>query len=125
MSRPVVPMIIAVLALLACSEDPVRPRVTGPLFQAERGRTECVGAFTGVAQNVVVPPGVHCEMVGAHVTGNVLVKEGASLRAAASMIDGNVHSVHSRFVCLVFGTQVGQNFHVMGGDPGTDRKSVV
>lgn len=35
------------------------------------------------------------------------------------MIEGNVHSVDSRFVCLVFGTQVGGNFDVNGGDPGT------
>jgi hypothetical protein len=119
MSRAAVPVIAAALTVLACSEDPVRPNATGLLFQVEQGRTECTGVFTGVAQNVVVPPGEHCELAGAEVTGNVLVKQGASLRAAASTIGGNVHGVDSRFVCLVGGTQVGQNFHVKGGDPGT------
>jgi hypothetical protein len=118
MTRAIVP-IAAVLTVLACREDPVQPSVTGPLFQAGQGRTECTTLFTGTAQNVVVPPGEHCEMVGAIVTGNVLVKQGASLRAEASMIGGNVDGVDSRFVCLVFATQVGGNFHVKGGDPGT------
>lgn len=81
MSRAVVPVITAALTVLACSEDPVQPNVTGPLFQVGEGRTECTGGFTGAAHNVVVPPGEHCEMVGAQVTGNVLVKQGASLRA--------------------------------------------
>jgi hypothetical protein len=119
MYRAVVPVIAAALTVLACSEDPVQPDVTKPLFQAGEGRTECVGVFTGPAHNVVVPPGVHCEMVGAQVTGNVLVKEGASLRARASMIGGNIHGVDVRFVCLVFATQVEGNLDVEGGDPGT------
>ena len=119
MSRAVVPVLAAALTVLACSEDPVQPDVTRPLFQAGEGRTECIGVLTGSAHNVVVPPGVHCEMVGAQVTGNVLVKEGASLRARASMIGGNIHSVDSRFVCLVNATQVEGNFDVNGGDPGT------
>lgn len=46
MSRAVVPVITAALTVLACSEDPVQPNVTGPLFQVGEGRTECTGGFT-------------------------------------------------------------------------------
>src|SRR4029450_2656034 len=119
MSRAVVPVITAALTVLACSEDPVQSNITGPQFQVGQGRTECTGVFTGEAQNLVVPPGEHCGLVAADVTGNVLGKQGASLRAEASTIGGNVDGVDSRFVCLVVGTQVGGHFHVRGGDPGT------
>ena len=83
------------------------------------GNTECVGAFTGTAHNVVVPEGAHCEMTAATVTGNVHVLSGASLRASASQIAGNVEGTHSAWVCLQFGSTAGGNFHVNGGDAGT------
>jgi hypothetical protein len=78
--------------------------------------TECVGAFAGPADNVVVPSGAHCEMVDATVTGNVLVREGASLRASASTIGGNVIGQDSAWVCLQFASQLGGDFQVRGGD---------
>jgi hypothetical protein len=82
-------------------------------------QTECVGTFTGTADNVVVPEGAHCEMDGATVTGNVLVKPGASLRASATDIGGNVKGIDSAWVCLQFGSTAGGNFDVMGGLAGT------
>jgi hypothetical protein len=82
-------------------------------------QTECVGAFTGTADNVVVPEGAHCEMAAATITGNVLVRPGASLRASASHIDGNIKGSDSAWVCAQFGTQVGGNFDVVGGLAGT------
>jgi hypothetical protein len=80
---------------------------------------ECVGIFTGPADNVIVPSGAHCEMAGATVTGNVLVRADASLRASASNISGHVIGRDTAWVCLQFGSQLGGNFDVTGGDPFT------
>jgi hypothetical protein len=81
--------------------------------------TECTGVLTGTHDNVVVPSGQDCEMLGATVTGNVLVRQDASLRASASQIAGNVLGLDSSWVCLQFGSELGGNFHVRGGDPMT------
>lgn len=81
--------------------------------------TKCDGALTGTHDNVIVPSGEHCEMAGGTVTGNVLVKSGASLRASASTIAHNVIGTDSAWVCLQLGTQVGGNFMVSGGAAGT------
>jgi hypothetical protein len=82
--------------------------------------TECTGTLVdGTFDNVVVPSGAHCEMAGTTVTGNVLVRAGASLRASASTISGHVIGRDTAWVCLEFGSQLGGNFDVTGGDPGT------
>lgn len=82
--------------------------------------TECVGALTGGPfDNVEVPPGAFCQMTAAVVTGNVLVRAGASLRADASQISGNVIGQNSSWVCLEFASQLGGDFLVKGGDVGT------
>ena len=81
--------------------------------------TECTGVLTGTHDNVVVPTGAHCEMVDATVTGNVLVEPGASLRATSSEISGNVEGVDSAWVCLQFGSELGGNLSVTGGNIGT------
>jgi len=85
--------------------------------------TECTGTLTGTYDNVVVPSGADCVLSGAHVIHNVRVESGASLLATIGLgsttIGGNVHGIHSKFVLLVFQTQVGGNLHVHGGDAGT------
>jgi hypothetical protein len=79
--------------------------------------TECVGALVGGPfDNVEVPPGEHCEMGAVVVTGNVLVRAGASLRASGSQIDGNVIGQNSSWVCLQFASRLGGDFSVKGGD---------
>ena len=78
--------------------------------------TECVGALTGGPfDNVEVPSGAHCEMASAVVTGNVLVRADASLRASASQIAGNVIGQNSAWVCLQFASSLGGDFFVKGG----------
>jgi hypothetical protein len=78
--------------------------------------TECDGALTGGPfDNVEVPSGAHCEMVDAVVTGNVLVRADASLRASASQISGNVIGQNSAWVCLQFASSLGGDFLVKGG----------
>jgi hypothetical protein len=86
---------------------------------AMAGDTQCVGALTGTHDNVVVPPGAHCEMTNATVIGNVKVLSGGSLRASNSRIGGSVQGDNSDWVCLQFGTQVRGNFEVKGGQLGT------
>jgi hypothetical protein len=108
MKRFVITSIVAVSVVLAGAP----PVLAAP-------PTECTGAFTGTADNVVVPEGEHCEMSGATVTGHVFVRPGASLRASDSEIGGNVKGIDSSWVCLQFGTQAGGNFDVTGGDLGT------
>jgi hypothetical protein len=86
--------------------------------------TTCTGLLTGFHDNVVVPSGADCILSGAQVRNNVRVMQDASLLATVgplgpTVIGGNVHGIHSRFVLLVFATQVGGNFHVHGGDVGT------
>jgi hypothetical protein len=41
--------------------------------------TRCVGAFAGVADNIVVPTGAECLLEGAQVTGNALAEPGSML----------------------------------------------
>jgi hypothetical protein len=107
MKRFVVASIVAVCVALAGAPS------------ALAAQTECDGAFTGTADNVVVPEGAHCEMDGATITGNVLVRSDASLRASFTEIGGNVKGIDSSWVCLQFGSTAGGNFDVTGGDLGT------
>lgn len=91
---------------------------------AAASRTECVGVFSGVADQIVVPEGADCTLAGAHVLGNVKVEQGASLHTVSlgpnvTIIEGNVLSSDSRFVFLQFETQVFGNFLARGGDLGT------
>lgn len=82
--------------------------------------TECTGPLVGTFDNVVVPSGAHCEMLpGTTVTGNVHVRADASLRASASNISGHVIGRDTAWVCLQFGSRLGGNFDVTGGDAGT------
>lgn len=83
--------------------------------------TECTGTLlVGTYDNVVVPSGADCEMLpGTTVTGNVLVRADASLRASGSNISGHVIGRDTSWVCVQFGSEVGGNFDVTGGDPGT------
>ena len=83
--------------------------------------TECIGTLpVGTYDNVVVPSGAHCEMLpGTTVTGNVLVRADASLRASGSTISGHVIGRDVSWVCVQFGSDVGGNFDVTGGDVGT------
>lgn len=82
--------------------------------------TQCVGTLGAVTVgNVVVPSGMHCEMVGTTVTGNVRVEDGASLRASESNIAGHVIGRDTAWVCLQFGSELGGNFDVTGGNLGT------
>jgi hypothetical protein len=50
----------------------------------------CVGAFTGTAANIVVPPGATCIIANAVVHGNITALENALLGVRNSRVHGNV-----------------------------------
>ena len=60
---------------------------------AAAGDTHCVGAFTGVAENIVVPSGQLCSLAGATVFGNVLAEPDSTLEIGpGTNIGGNVEA---------------------------------
>jgi hypothetical protein len=91
---------------------------------ATAGDTMCVGALTGVHDNVIVPSGADCVLTGADVRGNVLILSEGSLRAVASgptttRIAGNVQGDDVEFALLQFQTRVGGDLQIKGSNPGT------
>jgi hypothetical protein len=108
-------IVVASLALIAA---PLMVALVG-VRPAMAATTECSGTLPpGTYDNIVVPEGAHCEMVSATVNGNVRVLAGASLRASASQIGGNVQGQDVAWVCAQEATQIGGNFYVKGGDLG-------
>jgi hypothetical protein len=103
--------------ILACMVAVAVLVVGAPAATADT--TQCTGVLTGTHDNVAVPSGEHCEAAAATINGSVLVHADASFRASGSDISGNVIGLDSRFVCLQFGSQLGGNFHVKGGEAGT------
>jgi hypothetical protein len=103
---------------------------------AQAKDTVCVGTFSGVADNLVVPSGAACDLSGAHVRGNVLAQPGSSFGGLGMRIGGNVEAknahVFSRAgmvggnlkceLCLSFhivGTLVDGNVEIKGGSAVT------
>jgi hypothetical protein len=75
--------------------------------------TECVGILPpGAYDNIVVPEGAHCEMVGVQVKGNVIVKPGASAAIQESTVDGNVEGSRVDWVQAAVDTEIGGSFKV-------------
>jgi hypothetical protein len=68
--------------------------------------TRCTGVLSGVHDNVVVPEGAFCTLVGANVRGNVNVFARATLVAVRSQIGGNVESEFANFTDLRGGNSV-------------------
>jgi hypothetical protein len=81
--------------------------------------TVCTGVLTGVHENVVVPEGAVCTLSGAHVTGDVRVREEGTLLSEGATIDGSVLGPNVRQVDLRFETQVGGDVLIKGANPGT------
>lgn len=57
---------------------------------ASAGDTECVGALSGVHDNVIVPPGASCTLTGATVAGTVKAQQDAQLFASDNVVAGNI-----------------------------------
>jgi hypothetical protein len=91
---------------------------------ATLGDTTCVGALTGVHDNVIVPSGADCVLTGAEVRGNVKILTEGSLRAIASgttttRIGGSVQGDDVEFALLQFQTRVGGDLQIKRSNPGT------
>jgi hypothetical protein len=90
--------------------------------------TECVGVpsddefftvlpTTGTFDNVVVPPGATCFLLGSTVRGNVKALEDSRLFMVEDVVGGNVEGDKARAVNVIFSTVSG-NIHIIeAGDP--------
>lgn len=102
----------AAVVLLLSLPMVVRP---SPAF-AEQSERECVGSLpAGTYDNLVVPSGATCELLGVVVNGNVRVLSGGTLAVETSEIAGSIigHDVNRIFVGR---STVGRNIVVIGGE---------
>jgi hypothetical protein len=89
--------------------------IVGP--SAAASDMPCVGTLTGgTYDNVVVPPGATCVLIGATVLGNVKALEDSSLRVFNSNVRGNVLGEKADIV-EVFGSSVRENIIIKEGGP--------
>ena len=124
---------------LQCKEN--SPPPTGGRNQAASFEDQCVGfagepqvpspapggnsvncqGFIGsqTYQNIVVPDGASCNLVGTRATGNVTVGSGATLKASRLTVDGHVQAQGATVVTLHDGSSVGGNVHIAAGDSAT------
>jgi hypothetical protein len=89
---------------------------------ASAGDTECVGALSGVHDNVIVPPGASCTLAGATVAGTVKAQQDARLFASDNLVEGNIVGDKAEVMDLRRNT-VGGSIDVKEGetdDPGVD-----
>ncbi|THV13024.1 hypothetical protein E9934_10745 [Nocardioides caeni] len=82
---------------------------SSPAYADDRVCRGAIGART-IDDNVVVPRGATCRLIGTRVEGNVLVKSGGTLRAEGVRVDGNIQAQGARRVVVI---------------PRADRRSVV
>lgn len=88
--------------------------------------TICSGFLLAVTvDNVVVPSGVDCVMLGTHVRGSVLVERNGSLETheggipiVQTRIRGNVYSDYGRYVRLFDTSSVDMNVTIKGATEG-------
>lgn len=75
--------------------------------------TNCDGTYTGTGRVVFVPSGATCWLLpDSHITRNVTVKPGGTLRATGLKLDGNLTVLGSASVC---GSKIGGNVQATGG----------
>ena len=80
----------------------------------------CVGPQGGgLYDNIIVPPGAECELVGAVVRGNVKALQDSRLRLVETEVGGNVHGDKAEAVGVVDGMVRG-DVHVHEGETPFD-----
>jgi hypothetical protein len=97
---------------------------------AAAGDTTCVETLTETYDNVVVPAGAHCHLLGARVKGNVLVLRDATLSIVSdpigsgglglgnpTVVEGNVQAENARSLGIT-ASQVRGNVQVKGASEG-------
>ena len=93
------------------------------ILQAPTARandTPCVGVLTGAHDNVVVPAGATCTLLGATVRGNVKVLARATFIGRNSRIGGNVESQFANFTDLRGGNVVLGSVSIYNSDVYSD-----
>ena len=103
-----------VLALFALLTTAFVVLVVAP--GAAAGDTPCIGMLSGTYDNVVVPPGATCSLIGATVNGNVKALENSKLVINGSTVHGDVDGDAADSVQLV-SSSVGGNVTITGGGP--------
>lgn len=73
---------------------------TGTAHADDRICRGTIGART-IDDNVVVPRGAVCKLVGTRVEGNVLVRSGAVLQARAVRVDGNIQAKYAKRIAVL------------------------
>jgi hypothetical protein len=109
MKRTLLTMVVALAAALIGAPS------------AAAGDTKCVGSLSATYDNIIVPAAANCELIGARVRGNVLVRTGARLAIASgagglgnpTIVEGNVQAENARRVSIV-GGQVRGNVQLKG-----------
>ncbi|MCB0116590.1 MAG: hypothetical protein KDD84_20975, partial [Caldilineaceae bacterium] len=123
---------------LQCKEN--SPLPTGGRNQAASFEDQCAGfagepqvptppggnsvtcqGFIGAGsyQNITVPDGGICNLVGARASGDVTVGSGATLKASRLVVDGHVQAQGAAVVTIHNSSIVGGNVTVNGGDSAT------
>lgn len=93
------------------------PVLATPAFADERA---CRGTIRAVTlDNVRVPKGARCSLVGTRVKGNVKVERNATLVARKVNVDGDVQGEGARAVSVIGGSVVRGNVQVKQGGSAT------
>lgn len=141
--RLAAPALAIALILSACQEagtptQPVGPRVA-PVFSATGAGDDqvpelgsdpqqvvnmpsgsdfiCVGIFTGVFDDVLVPPNAFCWLMNSVVNGNVNALENAAIVVQRSQVRGNIHGDNADAMQLT-NNRVGGSVHMVQGGRG-------
>jgi hypothetical protein len=77
----------------------------------------CVGIFTGVFDDVLVPAGTFCWLMNAVVNGNIKALENSALVVQRSQVHGNIHGDKADAVQLT-NNRVGGSIHITQGGVG-------
>ncbi len=82
-----------------------------------------VGART--VENLYVPTGSSCQLVGTRVQGNILVERSASLNARNTRVNGSIHSEGYNEIIIQGGTRVTGSIQLKQGNTATITSSTI
>lgn len=93
-----------------------------PAVAEERTCRGSIGKVT--VDNLRVPQGATCTLSGTLVKGTVKVERGATLRATAIRVIGNIQAENHRHVAVTQGSRVGGSLQVKQGGSATVDRSI-
>lgn len=84
---------------------------SGAIAQADE--TACVGSLEAITvENLQVPEGGTCSLMGTRVSGNIKVESGAVLVASNVVVDGDIQAEDAVLVQVTGGSVIGGNIQV-------------